>query len=50
MVEINGQLTRACAAIVFAGMALRSKNLRRSLALANNLLEALGRNFSTQKS
>jgi uncharacterized protein YjgD (DUF1641 family) len=29
---------------------LRSKNLRRGLAAANNLLEALGRNFSTQKS
>jgi len=29
---------------------LRSKNLRRGLAIANNLLEALGRNFSTQKS
>jgi uncharacterized protein YjgD (DUF1641 family) len=29
---------------------LRSKNLRRGLAVANNLLEALGRNFSTQKS
>ena len=28
---------------------LRSKNLRRGLAVANNLLEALGRNFSTQK-
>jgi uncharacterized protein YjgD (DUF1641 family) len=29
---------------------LRSKNLRRGLAIANNLLDALGRNFSTQKS
>jgi uncharacterized protein YjgD (DUF1641 family) len=29
---------------------LRGKNLRRGLAVANNLLEALGRNFSTQKS
>jgi uncharacterized protein YjgD (DUF1641 family) len=29
---------------------LRSKNLRRGLAVANNLLEALGRNLSTQKS
>src|ERR1700730_4998726 len=29
---------------------LRSKNLRRGLAVANNLLEALERNFSTQKS
>jgi uncharacterized protein YjgD (DUF1641 family) len=29
---------------------LRSKNLRRGLAVANNLLEALGRNFSTEKS
>ena len=29
---------------------LRSKNLRRGLAAANNLLEALGRNFSAQKS
>jgi uncharacterized protein YjgD (DUF1641 family) len=29
---------------------LRSKNLRRGLAVANNLLEALGSNFSTQKS
>lgn len=29
---------------------LRSKNLRRGLAVANNLLETLGRNFSTQKS
>jgi uncharacterized protein YjgD (DUF1641 family) len=29
---------------------LRSKNLRRGLAAANNLLEALGTNFSTQKS
>jgi uncharacterized protein YjgD (DUF1641 family) len=29
---------------------LRSKNLRRGLAVANNLLEALGRNFSTHKS
>jgi uncharacterized protein YjgD (DUF1641 family) len=29
---------------------LRSKNLRRGLAVANNLLEALGRNSSTQKS
>jgi uncharacterized protein YjgD (DUF1641 family) len=29
---------------------LRSKNLRRGLAAANNLLEALGRNSSTQKS
>jgi uncharacterized protein YjgD (DUF1641 family) len=29
---------------------LRSKNLRRGLAVANNLLEALGKNFSTQKS
>jgi uncharacterized protein YjgD (DUF1641 family) len=29
---------------------LRSKNLRRGLAVANNLLEALGRNFSAQKS
>ncbi len=29
---------------------LRSKNLRRGLAVANNLLEALGRKFSTQKS
>jgi len=28
---------------------LRSKNLRRGLAVANNLLEALGRNFSAQK-
>jgi len=28
---------------------LRSKNLRRGLAVANNLLEALGRNFSTEK-
>lgn len=27
----------------------RSKNLRRGLALVNNLLEAWGRNFSTQK-
>jgi uncharacterized protein YjgD (DUF1641 family) len=29
---------------------LRSKNLRRGLVVANNLLEALGRNFSSQKS
>jgi uncharacterized protein YjgD (DUF1641 family) len=29
---------------------LRSKNLRRGLAVANNLLEALGRNFSAEKS
>ena len=29
---------------------LRSKNLRRGLAVANKLLETLGRNFSTQKS
>jgi len=29
---------------------LRSKNLRRALAVANNLLEALGRSFSVQKS
>jgi uncharacterized protein YjgD (DUF1641 family) len=29
---------------------LRSKNLRRGIAVANNVLEALGRNFSTQKS
>jgi len=29
---------------------LRSKNLRRGLAVANNLLETLGRNSSTQKS
>jgi uncharacterized protein YjgD (DUF1641 family) len=29
---------------------LRSKNLRRGLAVANNLLEVLGRNFSTEKS
>jgi len=29
---------------------LRSKNLRRGLAVANNLLDALGRNFPTQKS
>jgi uncharacterized protein YjgD (DUF1641 family) len=29
---------------------LRSKNLRLGLAIANNLLDALGRNFSTQKS
>jgi len=28
---------------------LRSKNMRRGLAVANNLLEALGRNFSTEK-
>jgi uncharacterized protein YjgD (DUF1641 family) len=28
---------------------LRSKNLRRGLAVANNLLEALGRNFSAQR-
>jgi uncharacterized protein YjgD (DUF1641 family) len=28
---------------------LRSKNLRRGLAVANNLLGALGRNFSTQR-
>ena len=28
---------------------LRSKNLRRGLAVANNVLEALGRNFSTGK-
>ena len=28
---------------------LRSKNLRRGLAVVNNLLEALGRNFSTEK-
>jgi uncharacterized protein YjgD (DUF1641 family) len=28
---------------------LRSKNLRRGLAVANNLLEALGRNFSTPR-
>jgi uncharacterized protein YjgD (DUF1641 family) len=28
---------------------LRSKNLRRGLAVANNLLEALGRNFSAKK-
>ena len=28
---------------------LRSKNLRRGLAVANNVLEALGRNFSTEK-
>jgi uncharacterized protein YjgD (DUF1641 family) len=27
----------------------RSKSLRRGLAIVNNLLEALGRNFSTQK-
>ena len=29
---------------------LRSKNLRRGLAVVNNLLEALGRNFSSDKS
>src|ERR1700676_4641965 len=29
---------------------LRSKNLRLGLAVANDLLDALGRNFSTQKS
>jgi uncharacterized protein YjgD (DUF1641 family) len=29
---------------------LRSKNLRRGLAVANNVLEALGRNFSAEKS
>jgi len=29
---------------------LRSKNLRRGLAVGNKLLETLGRNFSTQKS
>jgi uncharacterized protein YjgD (DUF1641 family) len=29
---------------------LRSKNLRRGLAVTNKLLETLGRNFSTQKS
>lgn len=29
---------------------LRSKNLRRGLAVVNNLLEALGRNFSNEKS
>jgi uncharacterized protein YjgD (DUF1641 family) len=29
---------------------LRSKSLRRGLAIANNVLEALGRNFSTEKS
>ena len=29
---------------------LRSKNLRRGLVVVNNLLEALGRNFPTQKS
>ena len=29
---------------------LRRKNMRRGLAVANNLLEALGRNFSTEKS
>jgi uncharacterized protein YjgD (DUF1641 family) len=29
---------------------LRSKKLRRGLVVVNNLLEALGRNFSTQKS
>ncbi len=29
---------------------LRSKNLRRGLAVVNNLLEALGRNFSSEKS
>ena len=29
---------------------LRSKKLRRGLVIVNNLLEALGRNFSTQKS
>src|SRR5229473_3514479 len=28
---------------------LRSKNLRRGLAVVNNVLEALGRNFSTEK-
>lgn len=28
---------------------LRSKNLRRGVAVANNVIEALGRNFSTQK-
>jgi uncharacterized protein YjgD (DUF1641 family) len=28
---------------------LRSKNLRRGLAIANNVLEGLGRNFSSQK-
>jgi uncharacterized protein YjgD (DUF1641 family) len=28
---------------------LRSKNLRRGLAVVNNLLEALGRNFSSQQ-
>ena len=29
---------------------LRNKNLRRGVAVANNVLEALGRNSSTQKS
>jgi len=29
---------------------LRSKNLRRGLVVVNNLLEALGRNFSSEKS
>ena len=29
---------------------LRSKNLRRGVAVANNVIEALGKNFSTQKS
>jgi len=29
---------------------LRSRNLRRGLAVVNNLLEALGRNFSSEKS
>ena len=29
---------------------LQSKNLRRGLAVANNLFETLGRNFTTQKS
>ena len=29
---------------------LRSKNLRRGLTVVNNLLEALGRNFSSEKS
>ena len=29
---------------------LRSKNLRRGLAVANQVIEALGKNFSTQKS
>ena len=29
---------------------LRSKNMRRGLVVANNLLEVMGRNFSTEKS